>query len=268
MPRKPFLQFAVNDHLSDVGLRSCHPFARAVWVDMLCLMAQGEPYGHLRLEPHGGRQTAKKGADSRARGQARAAAGGTPSGTPHAPANGIPDGLAAGGAHTAYTVPVNGSLEFLLARISGVSEEEAAWSLAHLEEHNVYSRTPDGIIYSRRMVRDHAAHSARVERARTAYNRRQKKNQRKAKTETDGTADGAADGGASGTPSGTAHGRARAPASGTPHGPVRSRSIGSNKNPPNPPSPKRKGEPTQSRRKAKTSGVASAAAARIAKRQQ
>ena len=33
--------------MNDLGLRGCSPSARGIWADMLCLMHQGEPYGHL-----------------------------------------------------------------------------------------------------------------------------------------------------------------------------------------------------------------------------
>jgi hypothetical protein len=42
-----------------------------------------------------------------------------------------------------------------LARITGDSEREVRTWLDELEANGVYSKTPEGIIYSRRMVRDH-----------------------------------------------------------------------------------------------------------------
>ncbi len=44
---RPSLQFYPDDWMNDLGLRSCSLAARAIWVDLICLMHQGEPYGHL-----------------------------------------------------------------------------------------------------------------------------------------------------------------------------------------------------------------------------
>src|SRR6185503_19778572 len=44
---KPSFSFYPDNWLHDLGLRRCGPFARAVWIDLICLMHQGEPYGHL-----------------------------------------------------------------------------------------------------------------------------------------------------------------------------------------------------------------------------
>jgi hypothetical protein len=41
----------------------------------------------------------------------------------------------------------------LSARL-GYTPEDFSWSISHLEERHIFSRTTDGIIYSRRMIRD------------------------------------------------------------------------------------------------------------------
>lgn len=48
MAKRPSFQFYPGDWLRDVSLRRVSPVARALWIDMLCLMHDGEPYGHLR----------------------------------------------------------------------------------------------------------------------------------------------------------------------------------------------------------------------------
>ncbi len=48
--KSPSFQFYPDAWLSDMGLRACSPAARGLWADLLCLMHQGTPYGHLRLE--------------------------------------------------------------------------------------------------------------------------------------------------------------------------------------------------------------------------
>lgn len=48
MSKRPAFQWYPDDWLTDVGLRECSPAARGIWIDLLSLMHQGEPYGHLR----------------------------------------------------------------------------------------------------------------------------------------------------------------------------------------------------------------------------
>jgi len=48
--RRPSFQFYPNDWRTDLKLRMCSIGARGLWVDMMCLMNEGEPYGHLVLE--------------------------------------------------------------------------------------------------------------------------------------------------------------------------------------------------------------------------
>jgi len=45
-----FIKFYPNDWLSDYSLRLCSPLARALWVEMLMLMAKCERYGYLCLD--------------------------------------------------------------------------------------------------------------------------------------------------------------------------------------------------------------------------
>lgn len=100
MGKRPSFQFYPPDWRTDEKLRLCSIAARGLWIDMLCLMHAGEPYGHLCTVP--GRPT-------------------------------TPEGLA-----------------------KQVGESPAAvkrW-LAELADNGVYSVTDDGLIYSRRMVRD------------------------------------------------------------------------------------------------------------------
>lgn len=47
--KRPSFQFYPGDWLHDSGLRACSLGARGLWVDMLCFMHQGTPYGHLTL---------------------------------------------------------------------------------------------------------------------------------------------------------------------------------------------------------------------------
>lgn len=97
--KRPSFQFYPRDWMDDKPLRRCSPAARALWVDMMCLAHQGEPYGHLRdtvsqFEPK------------------------------------------------------------FIAQETHMPLVQVKKLIAELEEKAVFSRTPDGTIYSRRMVRD------------------------------------------------------------------------------------------------------------------
>ena len=49
MKSTPSFQFYPADWLRDASLRCCSLAARGLWIDMLCLMHDGEPYGHLKV---------------------------------------------------------------------------------------------------------------------------------------------------------------------------------------------------------------------------
>jgi hypothetical protein len=47
MLKRPSFQFYPSDWRTDPGLRLCSVGARGLWIEMICLMHEGEPYGHL-----------------------------------------------------------------------------------------------------------------------------------------------------------------------------------------------------------------------------
>ena len=47
--KRPSFQFYPGDWQRDPALRSCSVPARGLWIEMLCVMHQAEPYGHLRI---------------------------------------------------------------------------------------------------------------------------------------------------------------------------------------------------------------------------
>jgi len=49
MPKRPSFQFYPSDWLRDTALRSCSTGARGLWIDMICYMHEGNPYGHLKV---------------------------------------------------------------------------------------------------------------------------------------------------------------------------------------------------------------------------
>lgn len=105
--KRPASQFYWGDWLRDVALRSLSPAARGLWIDLLCVMHQGDPYGHLALN---------------------------------------------GRALT----------EAEIAKITGLDPRTYRRLLAEVEARGVSSRTGDGILYSRRMVKDEEIRSARA----------------------------------------------------------------------------------------------------------
>jgi len=47
--KRPSFQFYPADWLRDTALRSCSTGARGLWIDMICYMHEGKPYGHLKV---------------------------------------------------------------------------------------------------------------------------------------------------------------------------------------------------------------------------
>jgi len=47
--KRPSFQFYPSDWLRDTALRSCSTGARGLWIDMICFMHEGKPYGHLKV---------------------------------------------------------------------------------------------------------------------------------------------------------------------------------------------------------------------------
>ena len=47
--KRPSFQFYPSDWLRDTALRSCSNGARGLWIDMICYMHEGNPYGHLKV---------------------------------------------------------------------------------------------------------------------------------------------------------------------------------------------------------------------------
>ncbi len=50
MTKNPFMKFYTSDWRSDPRLRMCSAAARGLWMEMLCLMHEATPYGHLLIE--------------------------------------------------------------------------------------------------------------------------------------------------------------------------------------------------------------------------
>lgn len=103
--RRHFIKWVPKAWRGDLALHSCSLAARGLWAELLMVMHECEPYGHLAF-------------DGRA-----------------------PD-IAA------------------IARLAGTSTSEAKRLLAELEAANVFSRTSEGVIYSRRFVEDERAYIA------------------------------------------------------------------------------------------------------------
>lgn len=105
--KRPAFQFYAGDWIHDAGLRICSLASRGLWIDMLAIMHQSEPYGHLIVN---------------------------------------------GKAITNAT----------LARMVGAPSRQITKLLKELGDAGVYSRTENGAIYSRRMVRDEVIRQKRA----------------------------------------------------------------------------------------------------------
>lgn len=48
----PWIKFYTGDWRSDPALRMCSMAARGLWIEMICLMHEANPYGHLLVKGH------------------------------------------------------------------------------------------------------------------------------------------------------------------------------------------------------------------------
>ena len=107
MTKRPAFQFYPGDWLRDTGLRSCSAAARGLWMDILCFMHEGSPYGYLKVNHK-------------------------------------------------VILPPN------LARMCGLTLEETEGCLAELAEAGVFEIDAEGVIFSRRMIRDEELRNKRA----------------------------------------------------------------------------------------------------------
>lgn len=98
--RLPFMKMYWTDWRSDPALKMCSLAARGLWADMLGLMHEAEPYGHLLVK---GR-------------------------------------------------PLNAKQ---LGSLVGATERKVRDLLEELQQNDVFSVNAEGVIFSRRMIRDH-----------------------------------------------------------------------------------------------------------------
>ena len=98
--RHQYIKFYGRDWLGDTMLRMCTPAERGIWIDLLCVMMGGDPYGHLAIN---GRAMTEEEA----------------------------------------------------AQVIGVAIDTFRGILAGLEEKGITSRNRSGLLFSRRLVREH-----------------------------------------------------------------------------------------------------------------
>lgn len=108
MSKRPAFQFYPADWRKDVELRSCSIAARGLWIDLLCLAHECEPYGHL-----------------------------------------IVNGRAMTAAQMAGQV--------------GLAAAQCVKLLQELIDNGVARKTPEGVVYSKRMVEDEDLRQRRAE---------------------------------------------------------------------------------------------------------
>jgi len=105
--KRPAFQFYPADWRKDVELRSCSIAARGLWIDMLCIAHECEPYGHLAI-------------------------------------NG------------------NGMSAAQIAGQVGLTKQACAALLQELVDNGVARKTEEGVIYSKRMVKDEELRETRA----------------------------------------------------------------------------------------------------------
>lgn len=99
MAGTPWMKWFPSDWRGDAKVRACSPIARYVWMEMLGLMHEADPYGHL--------------------------------------------------------IHVNRAMDLgTLSRLIGVDQVDVKRAVKELEANRVFSRTDEGVIFSRRMLRD------------------------------------------------------------------------------------------------------------------
>lgn len=95
---EPWMKFYTSDWRSDPRLRMCSMASRGLWIEMICLMHEAIPYGHLLVSGH---------------------------------------------------CPTDAQLSVL----AGAPSDQITALLGELESAGVFSRTREGVIYSRKMSR-------------------------------------------------------------------------------------------------------------------
>ncbi|MGP9790677.1 hypothetical protein [Roseinatronobacter sp. NSM] len=96
--KQPWVKFYTTDWRSDPRLKMCSMAARGLWIDIICLMHEAKPYGHLLVSGHRPTDTQ-------------------------------------------------------LAVLVGAPPDEITALLGELESAGVFSRTREGVIYSRKLSR-------------------------------------------------------------------------------------------------------------------
>lgn len=105
--KRPAFQFYPADWLRDTALRTCSIKARGLWIDMICFMHEGSPYGFLKVNHK-------------------------------------------------VILPAN------LAQMVGLTLQETEGCLNELAEAGVFETDAEGVIFSRRMIRDENIRNARA----------------------------------------------------------------------------------------------------------
>lgn len=119
MTKRRWSKFWWQDYERDPALRLCSLAAQGLWMRLLCLMHEADPYGYLCVN--------------------------------HRPL------------HTRQ-----------LAQMLGVAERQIQRLMAELREAGVYSTTPEGLVFCRRLLRDKAASDLGAQWGRTGGNPRLK----------------------------------------------------------------------------------------------
>lgn len=142
--RHHYLPFFGADWLSDIELRACSPDIRAVWTDMLMMMLKSFPFGHMS------RLSKRKMKESNLLLVQQVLTG-------HHDNEDSEWVTLSIGLKLYEQLMIVDNIEDQIARSTGNDPGLVREALEYLDNVNVFSRTDNGIIYSRRMARDFAA---------------------------------------------------------------------------------------------------------------
>jgi hypothetical protein len=145
--KHPYIPWYMSDWLNDPNLKLLDPAAKGFWMDLLCQMALFFPYGHCSKLSHTKLKKAKV------------------EGLKNISVKNLVNQTVNGGDDIQVELSLRLSVEEQLKLSDNMedklhiflpyTQEQVSTYLKILEDNGIFSRTDDGIIYSRRLVKDY-----------------------------------------------------------------------------------------------------------------